>query len=210
MPNWLEGNDHYGLVIADVSGSMFTSDMLPILVSISLAIYFAERNVGPFKDFWMNFSSSPTFQRLVGNNLLEKYNNIDKHNWQGSTDLQAAFDLILSTAIRNNVAQKDMPSCLYIVSDMEFNQACRSNSMTNFDIMKRKFAAAGYQLPRVVWWNVASRNDNFPIRADETGTALVSGCSPSILKSLLSAKNFDPMSIVYEVVNSPRYERVKV
>lgn len=207
MPNWLEGNEHYGLVIADVSGSMFTSDMLPILVSVSLAMYFAERNVGPFKDFWMNFSSSPTFQKLVGNNIAEKFTNMDKINWGGSTDLQAAFNLILSTAIKNNVKQKDMPSVLYIVSDMEHNYAGKN---TNSDAIKQKYAAAGYLLPKIVWWNVAARNDSFPIRFDESGMALVSGCSPSILKSVLSAKSFDPMSIVYETVNSPRYERVKI
>lgn len=202
MPNWLEGNDHKGIVIADVSGSM---SGLPILISVSLAIYFAERNVGPFKDFWMNFSSSPTFQKLRGNNLYEKFQNMDKNNWGGSTNLQAAFDLILSTAVANRVEQKDMPSVLYIVSDMEFNHACEG---TNSDVMKKKFAAAGYKLPRVVWWNVNARNDNFPIRCDESGMALVSGASPSILKSLLSAKDFDPMSIVYETVNNPRYDRV--
>lgn len=210
MPNWLEGNEHYGLVIADVSGSMFTANMLPILVSVSLAMYFAERNVGPFKDFWMNFSSTPTFQKLVGTTLLERWNNMDKNNWAGSTDLQAAFDMILSTALRNRVAAKDMPTVLYIVSDMEFNSACSGNSKTNFEVMKQKYASSGYELPRVVWWNVASRNDNFPIRSDENGTALVSGASPSILKSLLSAKTFDPMSIVYETVNKPRYDRVTV
>jgi hypothetical protein len=210
MPNWLEGNEHKGIVIADVSGSMTSPNYLPMLISVSLAMYFAERNVGPFKDFWMNFSSSPTFQKFIGSTLSERYNNMDKHNWSGSTDLQAAFDLILSTAVKNSVAQKDMPSVLYIVSDMEFNQACTSNKQTNFDVMKRKFAAAGYAMPRVVWWNVSARNDNFPIRSDENGTALVSGASPSILKSLLSAKTFDPMSIVYETVNNPRYERVVV
>lgn len=210
MPNWLEGNDHRGIVIADVSGSMFTNDMLPILVSVSLAMYFAERNVGPFKDFWMNFSSSPTFQKLVGNTLLEKWNNMDKNNWAGSTDLQSAFNLILSTAVSNHVAQKDMPQLLLIVSDMEFNGACSGNSKTNFQVMKEKFEKNGYKLPQVVWWNVASRNDNFPIRVDDTGTALVSGCSPSIFKSILSGKEYNPMQMVYDTVNAERYNRVIV
>jgi hypothetical protein len=207
MPNWLEGNEHYGLVIADVSGSM---SGLPILVSVSLALYFAERNIGPFKDYWMNFSSRPSFQKFCGNNIYEKYQNMDKTNWDQSTNLQAAFDLILLTSLQNKVAQKDMPSVLYIVSDMEFNGACECNSKTNFEVMKAKYARAGYKLPRVVWWNVNARNDNFPVRSDDTGTALVSGASPSILKSLLSAKDFDPMSIVYETVNNPRYDKVVV
>ena len=118
--------------------------------------------------------------------------------------------MILRTAVQNGVAQKDMPQVLYIVSDMEFDSAGGYNNRTNFQVMKDKYLAAGYQIPNVVWWNVAGRNENFPIRVDDTGTCLVSGCSPSILKSLLSAEAFDPMSIVYEVTNSPRYERVTV
>jgi hypothetical protein len=207
MPNWLEGNEHYGLVIADTSGSMTGR---PMSIAVSLAIYFAQRNVGPFQNVWMNFSQAPTLQHLRGNNLKEIYCNIDRINWSGTTNLQSAFDLILNTAVSHGVAQKDMPAVLYIVSDMEFDCACSSNKSTNFQVMKKKFEAAGYKLPNVVWWNVNARNEQYPIRTDDTGTALVSGCSPSILKSLLSAKTFDPMSIVYETVNNPRYDKVVV
>lgn len=207
MPNWLEDNGHYGLVIADVSGSMSSNNCLPLLVSVSLALYFAERNVGPYKDIWMNFSSTPSFQKFKGSNIFEKWQNMNKENWCQSTDLQAAFRLILNTAVQNCVAEKDMPTVLYVVSDMEFDGHA---GQTNFDAIKLMYANAGYKLPRIVWWNVNARNENFPIRADENGTALVSGASPSILKSLLAAKSFDPMSIVYETVNNPRYDKVVV
>ena len=209
MPNWMGENEHKGLVIADCSGSMF-SGVPNILVSVSLAIYFAERNVGPFKNMWMNFSDTPSFQQLKGSNLYEKYQNMNKENWGGSTNLQSAFDMILDTACKNKVPAKDMPDVLYIVSDMEFNSVCINNTQSNFDVMKTKYHTAGYELPRVVWWNVASRNDNFPIRADDTGVALVSGCSPSILKSLLGVMTFDPLSIVHETVDNPRYDRVHI
>jgi hypothetical protein len=209
MPDWLDGKNLNAIVISDCSGSMF-SGVPNIWVAVSLAIYFAERNVGPFKDIWMNFSDTPTFQKLKGSNLYEKWMNMDKHNWGGSTNLQSAFDMILRTAIQNKVSQKDLPQMLFIVSDMEFNSACTGNSKTNFQVMKDKYDAAGYQLPQVVWWNVASRNDNFPIRSDETGTALVSGCSPSIFKSIMSGKKFDPLSMVYDTVNVERYNRVIV
>ena len=209
MPNWMENNDHLGLVVADVSGSMF-SGIPNILVSISLALYFAERNKGPFKDMWLNFSSTPSFQRFIGSDLYEKYLNMDKNNWGNSTNLQAAFELILDTAVKNSVKEKDMPEVLYIISDMEFNVSCECNTKTNFEVMKEKYKGAGYNLPQVVWWNVASRNDNFPIRADDTGTALVSGCSPSILKYLLSSKEFSPLGIMNEVINSPRYDRIAI
>lgn len=211
MPNWLEGNEHKGLVLADMSGSMFWSNNgLPAHVALSLAVYFAERNVGPFQNVFLSFSIEPKFHTIKGNNLREKIDNMDKSDWDGNTDLQAAFDAILKAAVENRVAPEDMPSVLYIVSDMEHDSACSDREITNFDAMRRKFVNAGYALPKVVWWNVDSRNDNFPIRSDATGTALVSGCSPSILKSLLSAKSFNPMDIVYETINAERYNRISV
>lgn len=207
MPNWLEGNEHKGIVIADVSGSMAG---LPIQVSVSLAIYFAQRNVGPFKDVWMNFSDTPTFQHLKGSNLYEWFQNMDKNNWGGSTNLQSAFDLILRTAVANKVPKKDMPSVLYIVSDMEFDQGTPRNDKTNYQVIREKYKKAGYELPRIVWWNVSARNDQSPITAKDDGTCLVSGCSPSILKSILSAKSFTPVDVMNETINSARYERVVV
>jgi len=209
MPDWLGGKDLKSIIISDCSGSMFVG--IPnILVAVSLAIYFAERNVGPFKDLWMNFSESPSFQRLEGSNLYEKYMNMDKNNWGGTTNLQSAFDMILHTAVQGNVVQKDMPSMLLIISDMEFDSACSNNDKTNFEIARKEFELAGYKLPQVIWWNVSARNENFPIRSDDTGTALISGCSPSIFKSIVSGKEYDPMSMLYDTVNVERYARVVV
>jgi hypothetical protein len=211
MPNWLDGNEHKGIVLADMSGSMYGSNNgLPAYVALSLAIYFAERNVGPFKDVFISFSAQPKFHTIHGNNLREKIDGMDKRDWAQNTDLQAAFDLILRTAVSNSVPKQDMPEVLYVVSDMEHDAACPGNQKTNFEVIREKYEQAGYKLPRLVWWNVDSRNDNFPIRVDDSGTAMVSGCSPSILKSLLSAKSFDPLDIVYETVNAERYNRVTV
>jgi hypothetical protein len=207
MPNWLEGNEGNFLTISDTSGSMHGR---PIAVSVSLAIYFAQRNIGPFHNVWMNFSNHPSFQQLKGNNLKEIWDNIDRTNWDQSTNLQSAFDLILSTAVKNKVEQKDIPKAIFVISDMEFNVGCPSNNKTNFEVIKEKFAKCGYELPKVVWWNVNARNDNFPVRVDDTGTCLVSGCSPSIFKSVMKSKAVDPMSTVYETVNVERYNRIVV
>lgn len=208
--DWLADNPHNGLVLADCSGSMSSNNMLPLAVSVSLAIYFAERNTGAFQNAFMTFSSHCQLQRLVGNNLKEKALNLDKEGWCGSTNLQSAFDAILSTAVQNKVEEKDMPSVLYIVSDMEFNSACDfgGHHVTNFDAAKQKYAVAGYKFPRIVFWNVNARNDQFPITEDENGVCLVSGCSPSILKSVLSGKEFNPMAILNETIGQERYERV--
>ena len=206
LPNFVEG-DVKGLVIADTSGSMHG---LPLYVAVSLAIYFAERNLGPFKDVFMTFSQNPCFHRLVGNNLLEKYKNLDDGGWDCNTNLQAAFDLILRTAVSGHVPQKDMPSILFIVSDMQFDIASSSNDKTNFEVMKEKFERAGYKLPKVIWWQVDSRQDNVPIKFSDAGVALVSGSHPSILKKICSAKYLTPLDLMLSAITDKRYDAVVV
>lgn len=208
--DWLADNPHNGLVIADCSGSMTSNNMLPLAVSISLAIYFAERNTGPFQNCFMTFSNNCKLQRLSGSNLKEKAHNLNKEGWCGSTNLQSAFDAILEAAVKNHVKKEDMPSVLYIVSDMEFNHAVNigGESDTNFNVIKQKYAKAGYKLPKLVFWNVNARNDQYPITEDENGVCLVSGCSPSILKSVLSGKGFNPMAILEETIGQERYDKI--
>jgi hypothetical protein len=213
--DFLADNPHKGLVLADCSGSMTSNNMLPLAVAVSLAIYFAERNVGPFQNTFMTFSDQCQLQRLCGRNLKEKAHNLTREGWCGSTNLQSAFDAILTAAVKNRVKEENMPSVLYIVSDMEFNAACGTyiygggyKATTNFDAAKQKYAAAGYKFPRIVFWNVNARNDQFPITEDENGVCLVSGCSPSILKSVLSGKEFNPMAILDETIGQERYNRV--
>ena len=206
LPNYVEG-DGKGLVIADTSGSMHG---LPLYVAVSLAIYFAERNKGPFKDVFMTFSQRPCFHRLIGNNLLEKWNNLDHGGWDMNTNLQASLDLILKTAVNNKVAQKDMPSVLFIISDMQFDQASSSNDKTNYEQMKEKFERAGYKMPQTVWWQVNSRLDNVPVKFTDSGTALVSGSHPSILKKICNIKYLSPLGLMIEALTDKRYDAVVV
>jgi hypothetical protein len=206
LPNYLEG-DGKGLVIADTSGSMHG---LPLYVAVSLAMYFAERNMGPFKDVFMTFSQHPCFHRLVGNNILEKWLNLDHGGWDCNTDLQAALDLILNTARANRVLKKDMPSTLFIVSDMQFDRVSFNNDKTNFEVMKQKFEAAGYELPKVVWWQVDARQNNVPVTFSDAGVALVSGSHPSILKKICTTEFLTPLGLMLKAITDKRYDSVVV
>lgn len=207
LPNYAD-TDENALVVADVSGSMCSSygqTARPIDVCLSLAIYIAERNRGIFKDQFVTFSDSPKVQTLKGQTLYEKIHNLNQAEWGMSTNLQAVFDVVLSTAMKNRIPAEDMPTRIFIVSDMEFN-ACTSGR--NFDGIRRKYEAAGYKLPLLVFWNVSSRNNQTPVTQDENGVYLVSGCSPSIFEKAVKAQAATPYEMMLEVLNGPRYEPI--
>ena len=203
LPDYIGENKHNGIVVADVSGSM---NGRPMAVSISLAMYFAERVEGQFAGHFLTFSETPRLQKVVGNNIREKVQNLSRADWGMSTNLQATFDLILGTAVKNNVPAEEMPDTIYIVSDMEFNSACRVH--TNFETIKTKYEVHGYKMPSLVFWNVNARNSQSPITKDDKGTCLVSGCSPSILKTLLLGQVISPLDVMLGAIGSERYEKV--
>ena len=119
LPDYTNGEN--ALVMADVSGSMVRSHQPnnPIAVSVSLALYFAERNRGPFKDHFMTFSGEPTLVRITGDTLQQKMRNIAKVGYlSNNTNLLAAFRAILRASLGS---PQDTPKVLYVISDMEFD-----------------------------------------------------------------------------------------
>lgn len=200
LPDYTQGND--ALVIADVSGSMEGD---PMSVSVSLALYFAERNKGAFKDHFITFSGNPKLQRIVGKTLLEKMNSIERSEWQMNTDLARVFELLINTALANGLTQNDMPKTLYIVSDMEFDEAV--SNQTVFEEAKSVFAQHGFVLPSVVFWNVDARSGkNLPVMANEKNVAMVSGFSPTAFK--MAVENKTPEEVMLDTINSDRYSRI--
>lgn len=207
-----------GLVVYDTSGSMGSScyyggkatNVRPIDVALSLAIYIAERNTGVWQNCAIPFSDGAHLCKFQGNNIYEKLMNLDMTSYYGSTNLQAVFDLILSTALRNNLSQDDMPEKLFIVSDMQWDQACVGNRLTNFETIERKYASAGYTRPQLIFWNVNAYSKDSPVKFDEMGTALVSGASPAILKSVLSGEVLTPYDVMMNAISVDRYKVIKV
>lgn len=196
------------LPMCDVSGSMDThkvgGSITAMDVSLSLGVYIAERQQGAFKDLVLTFSSEPSFHKLSGSDVLNRIRNLERADWQMSTNIEKAFDLVLKTAVNNNVPAEHMPRYLVVLSDMEFD-ACTTGE-TNFTAARSRFERAGYVLPRIVFWNLNSRTNNVPVKAREDGTVLISGFSPAVMKSVLSCEDFNPMSMMYDVVMSERYD----
>ena len=221
LPNFMEGSEERVLPVVDVSGSMSCSaggnDNLTCMdVAISLGMYISERNEGNFKDAFVTFSSNPQLQYLKGT-LEQRLNQLRRAEWGMSTDINAVFELILNQAKMYNIPQDKMPTKILILSDMQFNSATNSRwgnqsdwNPSAQDMIESKYEDAGYNKPDVVYWNLNASMGNFPVEFDKMGTAMVSGFSPSILKSLLSGKSMTPESILMETVGSERYSLITI
>lgn len=206
LPDWTNGEN--ALVVADVSGSMYGggSEVSPISVSVSLALYFAERNTGTFKDYFMTFSGQSSLQKVVGNTLSQKIACIERAEWGFSTNLQSAFRAILNAAIDSNASQEEIPKTLYIISDMQFN-CVGSASKTNFETARDMFREHGYELPHVVFWNVNAYGDKPATKFDKNVT-LISGFSQSTFQYVLAGKT--PLESMLDILNSERYAPIVV
>ena len=206
LPNYV--GDSSVLAMVDTSGSMFCvpvpgSSIYAGQIALSLGIYTADKNKGPFKDTFLTFESSPNLFNLQGS-VVDKCRAMEQAPWDGSTDVIRAFKLILKTAIDGKVENKDMPKTLLILSDMQFN-SCSRYDHSAMESMEAQFAAAGYDAPNVVFWNLYDKG-TVPVVSDKSGAALVSGFSPSVLKSVLgSSDNFTPEGIMLQTVMDDRY-----
>ena len=196
------------LVVIDGSGSMYCrTDPMPAAVALSLGIYFAERNTGAFRNHFITFSENPRLVEIKGDTILEKVRYCSLFNEVANTNIQRVFELILRAAVKNNVPQSEMPTKLYIISDMEFDFCTSGAELTNFQYAKKLFAEAGYPLPQVVFWNVQSRNTQQPVTRNEQGVALVSGCSPRIFR-MLSSGMLSPLGYMLDILGAERYAKI--
>ena len=177
---------------------------IPEAVAISLGIYFAERNTGAFRNHFITFSEHPQLVELKGRDIVDKTLYCESFNEIGNTDLQKVFELLLETAKKNGLPQNELPETLYIITDMEFDCCTRGAELTNFEYARNLFETNGYKLPQVVFWNVQSRNTQVPVKMNEQGVVLVSGCTPRLFSMITSGK-YSPYDFMMEVIGSQRY-----
>ena len=221
LKDYYNGAEASDLAIVDVSSSMSGQ---PMNAAVSMGAYMAERCKGPFKDHFVTFSSNPALVRFEGVDIYDKFQRARQADWGGSTDIEATFDMLLKVAIQNHVPEKDMPKTLYIFSDMEFNACMCSGSVnlgcwnysknrisnaheanTLLESIAQKWAAYGYELPRVVFWNLNARQNNIPAMGGRF--SYVSGFSMTMVEEILSGE--DGYSLMMKKLDSERYSCIQ-
>ncbi len=205
------GGNSNSLAVIDTSGSMYCqSSPIPASVALSLGMYFAERNKGSYGNHFIEFSETPQLIEIKGETFVDKLEYLSSFNEIANTNLEAVFDLILETAVKYKLDAEQLPERLIIISDMEFDCCVENSDMTNFENAKAKFNAHGYDLPAIVFWNVASRHRQQPVTQNEEGVCLVSGCTPRLFSMVASGDivNLTPMDFMMEVLNGERYSPI--
>ena len=214
LPDYLNGQDCSMMCVVDTSGSM---EGTPIDIAIGLGMYCAERIGGPFKNHYISFSSKPQLISIDGIDFVDKVKRIYRTNLCENTDLEAVFDLLLTTAKKPGVKKEDLPKNVIVISDMEIDAGTgnwysgsgrwtKEGASTEMERIRRKWAAEGYELPHLTYWNVNARHNN--ILDSGPNVTFVSGASPTIFKSILTGKT--AWDLMIDVLCSKRYNKVTI
>ena len=207
LKDYFNGCTLDALCMIDTSGSMWGSEAsAPINVAISIGLYAAERARGPFAGHYISFSSRPQLIETAGIDFVDKVQRIYSTNLCENTNIEAAFDMVLRTAINNNCTQADLPKSIIVVSDMEFDAQrgyYGSRNGTLMENIERKWNQAGYKMPNLVYWCVQARQNNIPMTVKD-GVSYISGFSPVLFEQVMKGKTaFD---LMMDKLDSSRYE----
>ena len=225
LKDFYNGRKENGIAVVDVSGSMTGT---PMEAAVSMGAYIADKAHGPFANHFITFSARPELVRFEGVDIVDKLNRCVQANWGMNTNLQAVFDMLLDTAMKKGVKAEDMPDKLFIFSDMEFDECvtfdtpkttrrsiwddrddCRivrdeNEVNSDLELIAKQWAAAGYKLPKVIFWNLNARQNRIPAIGE--GFSYISGFSPSMVDAIFSGK--DGYDLMIEKLMSERYAPV--
>lgn len=212
-----------GVAVVDTSGSMEGCDftgVAPIDVAIALGMYCGEKcnPASPWANHYITFSREARLIPIEGIDFVDKVDRIYHKNLCENTNIRSVFDLLLRLAVQNHVAQEDMPQNIVVISDMEFDScasfsdlgkygADTSHYESEMEAIAQIWENYGYELPKLVFWNVNARQDNIPMR-DNGRVTFVSGYSPVLFESILSGKT--GIDLVLDKLNSDRYANIRV
>ncbi|KAF9072080.1 hypothetical protein BDP27DRAFT_1391451 [Rhodocollybia butyracea] len=143
-------------------------------------------------------------------------------DWGMNTDFAAVFlKLLLPLAVQHRVRKEDMVKQLFVFSDMGFDDARGSTGpvtqtsgkalakalkeegeeaedpaarawKTNHDEIVDAYARAGYEVPRIVYWDLSDGDSAYGTKeatAEREGVAMMNGFSPGMLKVFMGEED---------------------
>jgi len=212
------------IAMVDTSASMEQENSNPLYSALGLGIRIAEKskfgkrvltfNANPS---WINLDDCPDFVSMV--------HKVKKAPWGMNTNFRGALDLILNTAISNNIHPHEMKEMvLIILSDMQIDCAqtnsntSENDNTTMFEMMKNKYHDAGlrsiynepYELPHIIFWNLRSTS-GFPTLSTTENTSMMSGNNPVLLNTFCKngpteLTKLTPWKMLLQQLSNKRYD----
>lgn len=197
--------DHFDgniIVVRDGSGSMYGgygSEVQPIEIADSMAIYTAERLTGPFKDRFITFSARPKLVDLSKvSTLKDKLEVLWRHMDMENTNMSATMELIYNSSL--GLPVEEQLDTILIISDMQFDRGTSNCSESVMDSWKNKFVEAGLKWPEIVYWNVDQSNVTFPTSKYDN-VKLVSGFSKAVLEDVMNNETTSAAEYMMKVLS---------
>ena len=213
LKDYYQGREENAIAVVDVSGSMTGQ---PMAAAVGMGAYVATKSHGPFANHFITFSDNPKLVEFEGDNIVDKIARCVSAEWGYSTNIEAVMDLLLNTAVKHHMSQSDLPTRLYIFSDMEFNRCIDVPNYfgdkglktyeTLFESIERKWNKAGYEMPTITFWNLAARQNNIPAIGPKFN--YISGFSMSQMEAVMAGKT--AVDMMLDVLLSDRYADIRV
>jgi len=183
--------------VVDVSGSMTGT---PMEVAIALGLLtLNEWN----KNTVITFSERPNFHHIPEGSLYQQVQNMKNMDWGANTNFEKVVDMVFGMIMGGADIRR-----MYIFSDMQFDRAMTMSHKTHFERIKQMFAEVGKVMPEIVFWNLSGSTNDFPVTYSEHGVVMLSGYSPSLLTSLLGGEDMTPLTMMFKIIHSDRYNMV--
>lgn len=204
------------IAVVDTSSSMFSSDYLPLSVSVSIGMLISEIVEGKFHGHLLTFNTNPAFAVIPDSDVLTRFNAVRNMSWGGTTNIEGTFKLILDKCLEKEVPPSEMPKKLVIISDMQFDECDKrlrkeglKDGITNFQRIEEMYDKSGYTRPTLIFWNVNGAIIDFPITTNDNKTCMISGFSPSIMKSFMKGEEITAVSVLKNVLQDKRYDEIR-
>jgi hypothetical protein len=204
MPNYIDNPDVKIMPICDFSGSMdckASGSVSCLDVSLALGLYCSDRlgKNNPFYRKLIPFSTNSKLESWVGRTVIEAVRSIP-NGYCGSTNIRSALENLLNSAKMWNVKPNDMVNTLLILSDMQWDGGAVDDTGKGvIESCMKQWEAAGYKRPQIVYWNLNGYN-NQPATVRTKNVCMVSGFSPTILKTVLNNEDIDPIKIMLATI----------
>ncbi|RPB25185.1 hypothetical protein L211DRAFT_822636 [Terfezia boudieri ATCC MYA-4762] len=251
------------IAVVDVSGSMSSpvqnDRTCPMDSAIGLGMLLAEVAEEPFKGIFITFSEVPELARIQGVlddrdtkgtekwDFVHKVRQVQQASWGMNTNFLAVFEeLLLPRALAHKVPPEKMVKKIFVFSDMQFDAAEGYGDgdgtptwETGYERLKRKYEEAGYELPTMVYWNLASTGSiGKPVTRQQKGVVMMAGGGAGTMKAFLAdlggdeyededekeeeeeeedivmvgkkKKKLDPVEAMRKLLANPAYEGLKI